>query len=48
LKDLAYALEFAQQAGVDLPGARRARAILQRAKDAGYGDKYFPVLVKTY
>jgi 3-hydroxyisobutyrate dehydrogenase-like beta-hydroxyacid dehydrogenase len=48
LKDLAYALEFAQQAGVDLPGARRARSILQRAKDAGYGDRYFPVLVKTY
>lgn len=48
LKDLGYALEFARQAGVDLPGARRARAILERARDAGYGDKYFPVLAKTY
>ena len=48
LKDLGYVLEFAKQADIDLPGARRVRAILQRAKDAGLGSKYFPVVAKTY
>jgi 3-hydroxyisobutyrate dehydrogenase-like beta-hydroxyacid dehydrogenase len=47
LKDLEYALEFARQAGIDLPAARRTRQFLERARDAGHADKYFPVLVKT-
>jgi 3-hydroxyisobutyrate dehydrogenase-like beta-hydroxyacid dehydrogenase len=47
LKDLGYVLELAAQAGVELRGAQNARAALERAKSAGYGGKYFPVLVKT-
>jgi len=47
LKDLGYLLELAAQSGTELPGARNARAALQRAKSAGHGRKYFPVLVKT-
>jgi 3-hydroxyisobutyrate dehydrogenase-like beta-hydroxyacid dehydrogenase len=47
LKDLGYLLEFAAEAGVELRGAENARATLERAKSAGYGANYFPVLVKT-
>ena len=47
LKDLGYLLELAAQAGLELPGAQTARAALERAKVAGHGRKYFPVLVKT-
>ncbi len=47
LKDLGYLLEFAAEAGVELRGAQNARAALERAKSAGHGGKYFPVLVKT-
>jgi len=47
LKDLGYALDLAREAGVQLRGAENARAALERAKSAGHGGKYFPVLVKT-
>ncbi len=47
LKDLGYLLEFAAEAGVELRGAENARAALERAKSAGYGGNYFPVLVNT-
>jgi 3-hydroxyisobutyrate dehydrogenase-like beta-hydroxyacid dehydrogenase len=47
LKDLGYALDLARQAGMELHGAENARAALERAKRAGNGNRYFPVLVKT-
>ena len=47
LKDLGYALDLARQAGIELPGAENARTLLEHAKSAGHGGKYFPVLVKT-
>lgn len=47
LKDLGYLLELAAQAGIELRGAENARAALERAKSAGHGREYFPVLVKT-
>jgi 3-hydroxyisobutyrate dehydrogenase-like beta-hydroxyacid dehydrogenase len=47
LKDLEYVLEFAKQARAELPGARNAKALLERAVAAGLGKKYFPVLAKT-
>ena len=47
LKDLEYLLEFAEQAHVDLKGAKNARAVLERAAAAGHGSKYFPVLART-
>jgi hypothetical protein len=48
LKDLGYALELAAQAGVELPGAQNARALLERAIAAGYGREYFPALARLY
>ena len=47
LKDLGYALDLAKESALELRGAQNARAALERAKSAGYGGKYFPVLVKT-
>ena len=47
LKDMEYLLEFAQQARVDLKGAKLAMEALERAAVAGNRDKYFPVLAKT-
>lgn len=46
LKDLEYVLEFAVQARAELPGARNAKALLERAAAAGLGKRYFPVLAK--
>lgn len=44
MKDASYALELAQQAGIETPGAALAQALLERALQAGYGEQYFPVL----
>jgi 3-hydroxyisobutyrate dehydrogenase len=44
LKDLSYALELAEQAGLKLRGAELVGKILQEAIDAGSGDAYFPVI----
>jgi 3-hydroxyisobutyrate dehydrogenase len=46
LKDLSYALELADDAGLTLRGAKLAGTILQEAVDAGDGDAYFPVIAK--
>jgi 3-hydroxyisobutyrate dehydrogenase len=46
LKDLSYALELADDAGLRLRGAELIGVILQEAIDAGDGDAYFPVIAK--
>ncbi|MEC9346149.1 MAG: NAD(P)-dependent oxidoreductase [Pseudomonadota bacterium] len=46
-KDLSYALEMAREAGIDPLGAEAARAMLERARAAGFGPNYFPVLSRT-
>jgi 3-hydroxyisobutyrate dehydrogenase len=46
LKDLSYALELAEEAGIKLRGAELIGKILQEAIDAGSGDNYFPVIAK--
>jgi 3-hydroxyisobutyrate dehydrogenase len=46
LKDLSYALELANDAGIKLRGAELIGTILQEAIDAGDGDAYFPVIAK--
>lgn len=47
LKDIEYVIELATQAGAELTGAKNVMAALERAAAAGYGKKYFPVIVKT-
>ena len=46
LKDLSYALQLAQDAGVKIRGAELIGTILQEAIDAGSGGAYFPVIAK--
>jgi 3-hydroxyisobutyrate dehydrogenase-like beta-hydroxyacid dehydrogenase len=46
LKDLSYALELAEDAGIKLRGAELIGTILQEAIDAGDGGAYFPVIAK--
>ena len=46
LKDLSYALELADDAGVKIRGAELIGEILQEAIDAGSGGAYFPVIAK--
>jgi len=45
-KDLDYALELAQQVGLDAAGAELVGERLDRAIEAGYGENYFPVLLR--
>lgn len=46
LKDLGYAIELAQQTGVDPQMAELATSYYQRAVDAGIGAKYFPAIIE--
>lgn len=43
-KDLRYALELAAQTGVDAAGAKLVDARFERAKAAGFGEQYWPVI----
>ncbi|MHA1538503.1 MAG: NAD(P)-dependent oxidoreductase [Alphaproteobacteria bacterium] len=45
-KDLSYALELAGECGVRSPAAELAKSLLERTSEAGYGQEYFPVLMK--
>jgi 3-hydroxyisobutyrate dehydrogenase len=46
LKDLSYALELADDAGIKIRGAELVGKVLQEAVDAGSGAAYFPVIAK--
>jgi 3-hydroxyisobutyrate dehydrogenase len=46
LKDLSYALELAEDAGLKIRGAELIGEILQEAIDAGEGGAYFPVIAR--
>ena len=46
IKDLSYALELAEAAGIDVPGARLAMQRLEEAERQGHGDDYHPVVLK--
>ncbi len=44
MKDLSYALEMAEEAGVRALGAEVSADRFEAAKEAGYADQYFPVI----
>jgi 3-hydroxyisobutyrate dehydrogenase len=46
LKDMSYALELADKAGIKIRGAELIGKVLQEAIDAGSGAAYFPVIAK--
>lgn len=47
LKDLACALELAEDVGLELQGAELARALLTETVEQGHGDEYFPAVITT-
>jgi 3-hydroxyisobutyrate dehydrogenase len=47
MKDLSYALEMAEAAGVDVPGAQLAMQRLRAAERQGHGDEYHPVVLQV-
>jgi 3-hydroxyisobutyrate dehydrogenase-like beta-hydroxyacid dehydrogenase len=47
LKDLGYAIEMAEEAGVPALGADVARELMERAKELGFEHEYWPVLIKA-
>lgn len=46
LKDLGYAMELAEQTGVEPRVARLAQSYYQQAVDEGFGEEYFPAIIK--
>ena len=48
LKDLRYAIELAEEVGVDVVGARTVGELLEATRDAGHADEYFPVLRRMF
>ena len=47
LKDLSYALMLAGDGEVRAPGAELAGRLLQQAIDMGYGEEYWPTIIKA-
>jgi 3-hydroxyisobutyrate dehydrogenase-like beta-hydroxyacid dehydrogenase len=46
IKDLALALTLADDVGITASGARQTMDLLCRTRDAGYGWKYFPAMIR--
>jgi hypothetical protein len=47
LKDLSYAIQMAEEAGVPALGADVARELMERARELGFDKEYWPVLIKA-
>lgn len=47
IKDLSYALELAQAAGLDMKGAKLAMERLRQTEQAGFGDHYHPAMLNV-
>lgn len=47
LKDLAYAMQLAQDMGLDLRGAETTRQLLQETSEQGFGAEYYPAVCKV-
>ena len=46
-KDLAYAMQLAQDSGLELAGAETARKTLAATSQQGFGDEYYPAVIKV-
>ena len=47
MKDLSYALEMAEAAGVDVAGAQLTMQRLREAERQGHGEEYHPVVLQV-
>ena len=46
-KDLSYALQLADDVGIELYGAELARELIAETIERGHGDQYFPAVIST-
>jgi 3-hydroxyisobutyrate dehydrogenase-like beta-hydroxyacid dehydrogenase len=46
IKDLALALRLAGDLGIPAAAAQQTMSLLERTRDAGYGDNYYPVMLR--
>ncbi|WP_433472316.1 NAD(P)-dependent oxidoreductase [Spirillospora sp. CA-142024] len=46
IKDLALALQLAHDEEIEVPAASQTMALLERTRDAGYGENYYPAMIK--
>jgi 3-hydroxyisobutyrate dehydrogenase-like beta-hydroxyacid dehydrogenase len=46
IKDLALALQLAGETGIPAAAAGQTMGLLERTRDAGYGARYYPVMIK--
>jgi 3-hydroxyisobutyrate dehydrogenase-like beta-hydroxyacid dehydrogenase len=46
IKDISYALELAEQGGIEARGAKTTRALLGETSAAGFAKNYYPVMLK--
>lgn len=46
IKDLDLALSLAEAASLDLKAAKQTRALLEETREAGYGEAYYPIMVR--
>lgn len=47
LKDLSYAMQLAQDMGLDLRGAETTQQLLQKTSEQGFGAEYYPAVWKV-
>jgi 3-hydroxyisobutyrate dehydrogenase-like beta-hydroxyacid dehydrogenase len=47
IKDLTLALQLAAESGVPVAAAQQTMHLLRQAHDAGFGDAYYPVMIKV-
>jgi 3-hydroxyisobutyrate dehydrogenase len=47
IKDLSYALEMAEAAGIDVPGAQLTMQRLRESERQGHGEEYHPVMLQV-
>jgi len=47
IKDLALALRLADEAGIPAESARRTMGLLERTRDAGYAQNYYPAMIRV-
>ncbi|WP_433461920.1 NAD(P)-dependent oxidoreductase [Spirillospora sp. CA-128828] len=46
IKDLALALQLAHDQDIEVPATSQTMSLLERTRDAGYGENYYPAMIK--
>ena len=47
LKDLGYALDFAEGAGMEMRAANVTRDLMEHTRDAGFARNYYTAVIET-